>query len=70
MKWTELQDNWEHVRDRLQIRWAKLTSEDLQEMNGEREELVRVLQRRHHFKRRKAEDEAEEFVRRLRVTMQ
>jgi uncharacterized protein YjbJ (UPF0337 family) len=48
-----VQDNlvgkWPVLKNEVRSRWAKLTDEDLNRVNGKTDELVRVLQRRYGY---------------------
>ncbi|MEZ5319433.1 MAG: hypothetical protein R2752_18690 [Vicinamibacterales bacterium] len=47
----ELQPRWPALKPQAQARWKKLTDEDLEEIGGNPEQLVRRLQERYGYPR-------------------
>jgi len=56
-----LEGDWKQLKGRLKQRWARLTDDDLREIEGAREELDGVLQRRYGLAREEVERQLEEF---------
>ena len=56
--WTSIQENWGEFRDAASERWADLTEDDLDDIDGEREELVDKVQEYYGV----SEEEAERQV--------
>ena len=56
MNWVEIQQDWAQMKVVLQSQWQQLTAEDLVAIDGKREELARVLQRRFGLTAQAAED--------------
>ena len=58
-----LRSKWKHFRNEINSRWTELTSDDLDQINGRRDNLVVLLESRYGFARRRAEREVERVVR-------
>jgi len=57
-----LRSKWKHFRNEINSRWTELTSDDLDQINGRRDNLVVLLESRCGFARRRAEREVERVV--------
>jgi len=44
MNWEQIRGNWEQAKGDLKVRWGKLTDDDLQVIDGNRDKLVGRLQ--------------------------
>jgi hypothetical protein len=49
MNWAELQRDWRRAAPLLQSYWMRLTDEDLQRIDGRRDELTACLRRRYGY---------------------
>ncbi|HEY1408172.1 MAG TPA: CsbD family protein [Promineifilum sp.] len=61
-----LQGKWSQLKGQVQQQWGKLTNDDLDRINGRKQELMGVIQERYGWKREKAEMEVNEFLNRYR----
>ena len=65
-----LSAKWKQFRNEIRYHWNQLASEDLDRINGRRNHLVILLERKYGYARRRAEREVErvvaEFVDKLR----
>jgi hypothetical protein len=57
-----LQEKWLVVKDRVPIKWNKLTTEDLAGLSGKEEELVNALWRRYKYGRIQADMEIRNWL--------
>lgn len=57
MEWERIADNWERMRVLARERWPKLTDKDVDMVEGDREELIALLEQRYHWERYRAEAE-------------
>jgi uncharacterized protein YjbJ (UPF0337 family) len=55
MNQDELKSEWSRLKGRIRKRWARLTSEDLDQIQGDREMLVGMLQERYGRTREQVE---------------
>jgi uncharacterized protein YjbJ (UPF0337 family) len=67
MVWSELQSNWSEFGDLLKKNWRSLNDDDLQRIDGDRDELLALLQRRFGFTAESAEREVTAFERSARL---
>ena len=65
MNWEQIEGNWKQMKGRVKQRWAKLTNDDLDAIDGRREELVGKIQQLEGIARERAEREVDEFAKRL-----
>jgi uncharacterized protein YjbJ (UPF0337 family) len=59
----ELQGKWLQIRGAVKAQWGKLTNDDLDQVNGNLERLVGLVQERYGYAREKAAKEVEDFRR-------
>jgi len=53
---------WKKFRNELNYQWTELSSDDLDRIDGKRDNLVCLLERRYGYARRRAEREVERVV--------
>ena len=58
-----LQGKWKQVRGEVKRLWGKLTDDDLQLVEGRRNELVGRIQERYGYARDRAEREVDDWLR-------
>ena len=61
MKTETVSGNWTELKGKLKERWGKLTDDDLKVLEGKRDQLVGILQKRYGYAKEQAAREAEEF---------
>lgn len=61
MNWDQIKGNWKEVKGKAQQQWGELTDDDLDVIDGRREELVGKIQQRYGISKEKAEQEANDF---------
>ena len=57
-----LQGKWKQLRGKVKERWGELTDDDLDQIEGKRDQLVGLLQEKYGYARKQAEKEYDEFV--------
>ena len=57
-----LRTKWKHFRNEINDHWTELSSDDLDQINGRRDNLVILLESRYGYARRRAEKEVERVV--------
>lgn len=65
MNWDQVEGNWTRLRAKVEQKWTKLTDDDLDLIDGKREELVGKLQERLGVARDQAERQVDELARTL-----
>ncbi len=58
----KIKGQWKQLKGKAQQQWGKLTNDDLDVIEGNREELVGKIQERYGIARDKAEQQVEEFT--------
>jgi hypothetical protein len=61
MNWSEMKKNWNGLSVAAQSHWPRLTDVVLEDVNGDRAELARALQRHYGFSAADAETAISEF---------
>src|ERR1700736_1857274 len=56
---------WNQVKSKVQQQWSKLTDADLQQIGGQRNELIGRLQERYGYGHSQAEQEVDRFFRQM-----
>lgn len=56
-----IKGNWKEIKGKAKQQWAKLTDDDLQRIDGKREELVGSLQKAYGYARDEAEDQVKRW---------
>jgi uncharacterized protein YjbJ (UPF0337 family) len=63
MNWDRIEGNWKQFTGKVQQQWGKLTDDDLQLVEGRRNELVGRIQERYGYARDRAEREVDDWLR-------
>jgi len=61
MTWDEIKGSWRQYKGRLKEKWGELTDDDLDRIEGKRDQLLGILQNRYGRTREAAEKEIREF---------
>jgi uncharacterized protein YjbJ (UPF0337 family) len=57
-----LRDNWSQIRGRVKEAWARLTDDEIDEINGRRDLLIDKLQKRYGYTHQQAEQQVDYFT--------
>jgi uncharacterized protein YjbJ (UPF0337 family) len=57
-----LEVKWKHFRNEINYHWNQLSSDEVDRVNGRRDNLVFLLQRKYGYAKRRAEREVERVV--------
>jgi uncharacterized protein YjbJ (UPF0337 family) len=57
-----LRTRWKHFRNEINAHWAELSSDDLDRIDGRRDNLVVLLESKYGYARGRAEREVERVV--------
>lgn len=66
MNWEQIKGDWKRLKGQVKQRWAKLTDDDLALLEGKREELSGIIQKRYGLAKEEAELQMEEFFKSCR----
>jgi uncharacterized protein YjbJ (UPF0337 family) len=67
MNWDQVQGKWKQTKGRFREKWGKLTDDDLDVIDGKRQQLVGKIQEHYGIAREVAEAQADEFVKSLQA---
>ena len=57
-----LQGKWEQLKGEARVKWGKLTNDDIDQIEGQREKLVGKLRERYGLARDRAERDVDEWL--------
>lgn len=66
MNWDQVEGKWKQYKGQAKEKWGKLTDDDLDVVDGRRQQLVGRLQERYGIAKDAAEQQADEFVKALK----
>ncbi len=61
MNWDQIKGKWKQTKGQAQQQWGKLTDDDLDKIEGRREELVGKVQERYGIAKEEAEKQVKQF---------
>lgn len=61
MNWDIAKGQWKQFRGQVQEQWGKLTSDDLDQIEGKRDQLLGAVQKRYGVAREEAEQQVAKF---------
>lgn len=62
MNWDQVKGNWNEFRGEIKERWGRLTDDDLDVIEGKRDQLIGQLQKRYGIEKEEAEKELQEYL--------
>ena len=62
MNWDRVEGNWKQFSGKVKEKWAKLTEDDLQVINGQQEQLVGRIQERYGVAKEEAQKQVRNWV--------
>ena len=57
MNWDQIAGNWKQFKGNVKEKWGKLTDDDLEVIEGKKDQLIGRLQERYGFTKEQAEKE-------------
>lgn len=67
MNWDQVEGKWKQYKGEMKEKWGKLTDDDLDVIEGRRQQLVGKIQEYYGYARDEAEKQADEFVKTLKA---
>lgn len=67
MNWDQVEGKWKQYKGQMKEKWGRLTDDDLDVINGRRQQLVGKIQQHYGIAREEAEKQCDEFVTSLRA---
>ena len=68
MNWDQMEGKWKQMKGSVKEQWGKLTDDDLNQINGRRDQLVGKIQERYGLAKEEAQRRADEWLRTARET--
>ena len=62
MKETILEGKWKEFRGKVKEQWGRLTDDELDRIDGRRDQVVGLLQEKYGYSLERAEEEYDDFV--------
>ena len=66
MNWDQIKAEWKELRGKARVAWGKLTDDDLEQIRGNRDQLVAALQRRYGLAKEEAQRQVSEWTQKLK----
>jgi len=57
-----LSGKWKQLRGKAKERWGELTDDELDQIEGKRDQVIGLIQEKYGYAREKAEEEYDDFV--------
>ena len=61
MNWDQIAGNWKQLKGQVKEKWGKLTDDDLQVIEGKKDQLIGRLQERYGYSKEQAEKELDSW---------
>ncbi len=61
MNWNEIEGNWKQFTGKVKEKWGNLTDDDLDTINGKRDQLIGKIQAKYGIAREEAEKQVEDI---------
>ena len=61
MNWDQIAGNWKQVKGQVKEKWGKLTDDDLEVIEGKKDQLLGRLQERYGYSKEQAEKEIDSW---------
>ena len=65
MNWDRVEGAWKEFRGKIKQQWGDLTDDELDKINGKREELEGQIQRRYGYAKDRARSEVDDWLKRM-----
>lgn len=69
MNWDTIQGNWKEISGRLKESWAELTDDELLAIEGKRDQIAGLLQKKYGLAKIEAEQKVDEWANGLKETI-
>jgi uncharacterized protein YjbJ (UPF0337 family) len=66
-KWEKISSHWQQFALEAQKTWSELTDEELVHINGSRNTLASIVQRRYYVSRKEAHEQIETWIETLKI---
>ena len=62
MNWDTIEGNWKQFTGQIKEHWGELTENDIQEAEGNRDQLIGKIQAKYGYEYEKARDEVNDWL--------
>jgi uncharacterized protein YjbJ (UPF0337 family) len=62
MNWEQIEGRWDEVKGKIRSKWAKLTDDDMELINGKRDQLLGRLRQRYGWEKDEAERNVDSWM--------
>jgi len=62
MDWNQIQGQWKQLKGKAKIKWGNLTDDEIDVIEGRRDELVGKIQQRYGIAKEQAEREVDDWM--------
>lgn len=66
----KLQGQWKQIKGDLRERWGKLTNDEVEQIDGQEQNLVGKLQEKYGIAKEEAQSQVNNFLSKLNATME
>jgi len=63
--WDQIKGAWKQITGKVREEWGELTDDELMQINGERDQLLGLIQQKYGEKRETAESELNKLLKKL-----
>jgi uncharacterized protein YjbJ (UPF0337 family) len=67
MNWDQVEGKWKQYKGQAKEKWGKFTDDDLDVIDGRRQQLIGKIQERYGVAKEEAEKQADEFVKSVKA---
>jgi uncharacterized protein YjbJ (UPF0337 family) len=61
MNWNQVEGNWKQLKGKIKAKWGDLTDDEIDTINGRREELLGKIQKAYGVGQEEAERQVKDF---------
>ena len=62
MDWDRVEGNWKQVKGQVKEQWGKLTDDDINTINGRRDQLEGILQQRYGYAKDQVRNDVDSWL--------
>lgn len=62
MNWDQVEGNWKEFKGKAKVQWGKLTNDDLNVIEGGRDQLEGLLQEQYGYAKEKSKSEVDKWL--------
>jgi uncharacterized protein YjbJ (UPF0337 family) len=62
MNWDQVSGQWKQIKGKAKVKWGRLTDDELDVVEGKRDQLVGKIQERYGIAKDKAEKEVDDWM--------